>query len=997
MKDVTRRDVLQVLASTGSLGLVGCGDGSEQERLGNVSQAAVVHPRAYITTHTLQPGGTLQWCASYGTTVAAAHLRVIKVTGLADVTNPTTNIAPVVATSMLLPAASIPFNGEEIGYGWSPNNQVLPADITPGLYAAQWSADGVTWAGSSVAYFVVRPMVRAANIVLCLPFATIVAYAGEGAGVHKNIYDSAQFGRNRKAAIDRPWDKFAFGGDDKRGRTVRYPFLLYQFVQSILGNSSVELCTSFDLHDSNSILNGYKLFLSAGHDEYWSKEMRDRVQAFVAAGGNAAFFSANTAWWQVRFSGRTMVCYKNSVEDPLAGVDNARVTSHFCASPVDTPENTLTGVSFRRGIMSPSAVATPFTIKATGHDYFAGVTGTTFGAGLMAYETDACEYDTSDFQASGRDGSPLNLKVLALADLSADESAGQKGQATMTEFTNGGIVFSAATTEWCNKLADADVAQITSNVLNILQETASPLKPAWSLPSRVNPAAAWSTFDSVAGAGVALAGVVQGHLLRVGTNVQRRDPETPSVGWSSSMIPTLAGLTSLGSDYWGQFLFAGTSTGTIFRRSSRPESSAGWAQSVAPPIAGASCLGIGAIDDVYALFGTTEPSLYRRAGLSGWLSSSWERIGVPFPKLKTITAFDAKLFGVGVGTGATDDLFCRENSPVDLVWTKIGSMPSGMLPDPTLAAYYGRLFTLTGTTASATLRWRAAIADSAGMFKPPSLLFLNAAGSAVGTLSGNGDVELTGVGGAPPSYTKVARANNGLVFFYHSNGSAAVCRYNANGTRVTLKTWAPASFGAWTSIAYVYTGDLSGNNEKVIFHNASGTSETYIGRFDTITGDFITEWHGPGFAAGWSHIVCTNAGKLCFYNAATGAFAWGKVSTAGVFTQQGSATGLFTNWQVVVPAGNRNLFFYKATGAQAGTAALAEVDAAFTSTQSWNNFSTNLMLGPAANGALLFYTASSGGGVAGGFSASTFVPLRDFPAGAFGTGWTNIVPLPALP
>ena len=29
------------------------------------------------------------------------------------------------------------------------------------------------------------------------------------------------------------------------------------------------------------------MFISVGHDEYWSSEMRDRVEAFVKAGGNA--------------------------------------------------------------------------------------------------------------------------------------------------------------------------------------------------------------------------------------------------------------------------------------------------------------------------------------------------------------------------------------------------------------------------------------------------------------------------------------------------------------------------------------------------------------------------------------------------------------------------------------------------------------------------------------------------------------------------------------
>jgi hypothetical protein len=83
------------------------------------------------------------------------------------------------------------------------------------------------------------------------------------------------------------------------------PFKLYQYIKSLTGltgSPSIEVCSSFDLHNTSTLLDSsYNLFLSAGHDEYWSKEMCDQVASFVANGGNAAFFSANTAWWQVLF------------------------------------------------------------------------------------------------------------------------------------------------------------------------------------------------------------------------------------------------------------------------------------------------------------------------------------------------------------------------------------------------------------------------------------------------------------------------------------------------------------------------------------------------------------------------------------------------------------------------------------------------------------------------------------------------------------------------
>lgn len=57
----------------------------------------------------------------------------------------------------------------------------------------------------------------------------------------------------------------------------------------------VTYASNLDTHEDRSRLSGRKAFLSAGHDEYWSWEMRDNVEALRNAGVNLAFFSANTA------------------------------------------------------------------------------------------------------------------------------------------------------------------------------------------------------------------------------------------------------------------------------------------------------------------------------------------------------------------------------------------------------------------------------------------------------------------------------------------------------------------------------------------------------------------------------------------------------------------------------------------------------------------------------------------------------------------------------
>ena len=87
----------------------------------------------------------------------------------------------------------------------------------------------------------------------------------------------------------------------------------------------IGVCTNADLEEHPEVLEGASLYLSVGHDEYWSRGMRDTVEAFVAGGGNAAFFSGNTSLWQVRIEGDdhdVMVGYKAFFKsDPLMGTD----------------------------------------------------------------------------------------------------------------------------------------------------------------------------------------------------------------------------------------------------------------------------------------------------------------------------------------------------------------------------------------------------------------------------------------------------------------------------------------------------------------------------------------------------------------------------------------------------------------------------------------------------------------------------------------------------
>jgi hypothetical protein len=345
------------------------------------------------------------------------------------------------------------------GCGWP---RAYTLDIPPawpsGVYTATLAnADGET----ADIVFVVRSRVpgESAKILLVYPSTTFQAYNDWGG---RSLYGDGE--RVRKVSFDRP-------GGMGPGRTAALVRWLAR------RGIAVEVATSFELHDDPGLLRPYQLVLSAGHDEYWTKEMRDHLEAFVIEGGNAAFFSGNVSFWQARFedAGRTLVCYRDAVEDPLAGVDNSRVTVQWASAPVNRPQNTMTGVGYATGagswIEEGKWKADRYRVNFPEHWVFEGTGlafGDTFAEGAVGYETDAAamDFDEGIARATGRDGTPPTFVVLAWADLRHWESQGRGGWATLGVHRSAGTVFTAGSTNWADPIDTSPVIdRITHNVI----------------------------------------------------------------------------------------------------------------------------------------------------------------------------------------------------------------------------------------------------------------------------------------------------------------------------------------------------------------------------------------------------------------------------------------------------------------------------------------------------------------------------------------------------
>ena len=271
---------------------------------------------------------------------------------------------------------------------------------------------------------------------------------------------------------------------------------------------------SSDLDGDADLLAGYPAYVSVGHDEYWSAGMRDNVESFVDAGGSAAFFSGNTAFWQARFESdhSRLVSYKfKFADDPRLGSGDSKLITSMWSDPIlGRPENLMTGVSFTRGGYSrvpnsPQGTG-GYTIHRPGHWVFDSLNlsrGDVLGrAGtVVGYECDGCDYNMRDGVPvpSGVDGTHESFEILgvapahlwetsevpgvisddyAIGELNwvAERLAGEDTSENRSRFTDGtailgtfrrgkGEVFTTGCTDWAYGLQTEDVSRVTQNVM----------------------------------------------------------------------------------------------------------------------------------------------------------------------------------------------------------------------------------------------------------------------------------------------------------------------------------------------------------------------------------------------------------------------------------------------------------------------------------------------------------------------------------------------------
>ncbi len=384
---------------------------------------------------------------------------------------------------------SVPADASARGCHWSASYSFpIPESWRSGYYSVTLKTEGAETPGNALAkseaFFVVRSPEpgKRTPILLQLSTNTYNAYNNWG-GYSLYAYNGRDKIQGRRVSFDRP--------PSSQFRNWELPFVAWAEANGYV----LDFAVNSDLEFHPELLGKYKLVLSVGHDEYWSAPMRDHLEAFIAKGGNVAFFSGNSVCWQVRSEdhGRALVCWKQTYkDDPLYKPDgSANLSSLWSHHLVKRPENLLTGVGFLHGgyhkshgqFMDGSGA---YNVHRPDHWLFAGTglkEGDTFGSKdtIVGYECDGCEFTirAGKPEPTHRDGAPDSFVILATAEARwhPDDcewydrwEKGRLGHAVLGTYTQGGTVVTVGSTDWAHGLKGKDpaVERITKNVLDRL-------------------------------------------------------------------------------------------------------------------------------------------------------------------------------------------------------------------------------------------------------------------------------------------------------------------------------------------------------------------------------------------------------------------------------------------------------------------------------------------------------------------------------------------------
>jgi len=349
----------------------------------------------------------------------------------------------------------------------------IPADAVSGVYIAKLVRDDGVF-GESHIIFVVRADESHSDMVFKTADSTWQAYNDYGGS---SLYgtDLGPTGRSYEVSYNRPFTtrdriaaNFYFGAE----------FAMTEYLEQ--NGYDVTYVASMDLDRNPGLLLNHQIFLSVGHDEYWSAGERNAVVDASNAGVNLAFFSGNEMFWKTYYApsidGKntpytTLVCYKETFENAITDSDNPNIWTGTWRDPRfaystdgGQPENAVTGQLFV--VNGDGTIGNSITVTAADaslrfwrNTSVAKLTGNqtaTLGDYVLGYEWDA-DVDNGYRPAGlfGMSSTTLNVSAL-IQDYGTLYAPGTATHSlTMYRTSSGALVFGAGTIQYSWGLSSA--------------------------------------------------------------------------------------------------------------------------------------------------------------------------------------------------------------------------------------------------------------------------------------------------------------------------------------------------------------------------------------------------------------------------------------------------------------------------------------------------------------------------------------------------------------
>src|SRR6266478_2578252 len=171
-----------------------------------------------------------------------------------------------------------------------PLPQVQPACLTAtsGVYFAKLVR--LDTAETGVVVFIVRNDASHSDILVQTCDPTWHAYNDYGGS---SLYTGPTI-RAFKVSYNRP---FNVPNPSTWFFSAEYP--MWRWLEA--NGYDVSYFAGVDTDRNGALIKQHKIFMSVGHDEYWSGGQRANVEAARAAGVNLAFFSGNEIFWKTRW------------------------------------------------------------------------------------------------------------------------------------------------------------------------------------------------------------------------------------------------------------------------------------------------------------------------------------------------------------------------------------------------------------------------------------------------------------------------------------------------------------------------------------------------------------------------------------------------------------------------------------------------------------------------------------------------------------------------